>query len=82
MSSPKIQSAEVLNENYIRVVFENGEAKNFNINLVSSRPNYESLKNFSFLKNLKVDPAGYSIYWNDDVDLCEHELWQQGEAAP
>jgi hypothetical protein len=82
MSAPKITSAEVLNENFIKVVFANGDVKMFNINLVTSRPNYESLKNYSFLKNIKVDSSGYSVYWNDYVDLCENELWVQGETVP
>jgi hypothetical protein len=82
MNPPKIQSAEVLNENYIRIVFSNGESKRFNINLVTSRPNYDSLKNYSYLKNIKVDPSGCSIYWDDYVDLCENELWNNGEPAP
>jgi hypothetical protein len=81
MSPPKITSAEVLNENFIKVVFANGEFKKFNINLVTSRPNYDALKNYSFLKKLKVDSSGYSVYWNDDVDLCENELWLQGETV-
>ncbi len=81
MSPPKITSAEVLNENFIKVVFANGEVKKFNINLVTSRPNHDALKNYSFLKKLKVDSSGYSVYWNDDVDLCENELWLQGETV-
>ena len=81
MNPPKIKSAEAISQDYIRVVFDNLEVKKFNINLVTSRPSYELLKDFSFLKNVKVDPSGYSVFWNDSVDLCEYELWSHGETS-
>ena len=79
MNSPKIKHIEVLEEKYLKVLFSNGTTKKFNINIVSSRPNYETLQNPSFLRNFKLDPTGYSVYWNDQIDICENELWEKGE---
>ncbi|MGW8256272.1 MAG: DUF2442 domain-containing protein, partial [Thermoguttaceae bacterium] len=41
-------------------------------------PPFELLKNDAFFKNVHVDPHGYGVVWNDDVDLSESELWIQG----
>ena len=78
---PKILSASAPKENILLVNFSNGQTRIFNVETVTSRPNYNQLLNYSFLKNVKVDPSGYSIYWNDEIDLCENELWQKGEPA-
>lgn len=28
---------------------------------------------------VQVDPGGYGISWNDNVDLSENELWINGK---
>ena len=75
---PRIKNAQAVSENMLLVEFSNGEFKKFNISLVLNRPNFQALSNFSFFKNLKVDTSGYSIYWSDEIDLSENELWQKG----
>jgi hypothetical protein len=35
----------------------------------------------AFLKAVTVDPGGYGISWNDDIDLSEYELWTNGQDA-
>ena len=80
-NAPKIVSVSAPQERLLIVNFSNGQSKKFNVETVASRPNYYQLLNYSFLKNAKVDSAGYSIYWNDEVDLCENELWNKGEPA-
>ena len=78
---PKIVSVSAPQEKLLIIKFSNGQTKKFNVESVSSRPKYNQLLNYSFLKNAKVDPSGYAIYWNDEVDLCENELWSKGEPA-
>jgi len=76
---PKIVSVSAPKKNLFIISFSNGQTKTFDVETVSSRPNYNQLLNYSFLKNAKIDPSGHFIYWNDDVDLCENELWSKGK---
>lgn len=78
MAPPKIKSASALEDLTLKVEFRNGVVKLFNLKNVVDRPNYQLLKNFTFFKNLKVSSDGYSIYWNDEIDICENEIWQKG----
>jgi hypothetical protein len=32
----------------------------------------------AFFKNFKVEQQGCGIVWNEDIDLSEYELWQNG----
>lgn len=78
MSSPKIKSARAIKENILQITFSNGVTKLFDVSKVLHRPHYSNLEDFSFLKNVHVDDGGFSVYWNDDIDICEHELWLGG----
>lgn len=40
---------------------------------------FNDLKNISGLYNLvKVDPGGYGISWNEEIDLSADELYKNG----
>jgi len=30
-------------------------------------------------QSVRVDPGGYGISWNDNIDLSEYELWTNGQ---
>jgi hypothetical protein len=36
------------------------------------------LKHEAFFKAVTVDPGGYGISWDDEMDLSEYELWNNG----
>jgi len=40
------------------------------------------LKTPAFFKNVSVEPGGYAVSWNSDIDISEYELWQHGEEVP
>ena len=40
---------------------------------------FQLLGNEAFFKSVKVDPGGYGVSWNDEVDLSEYELWVNGK---
>ena len=39
---------------------------------------FAALKDPVLFRNVQVDPFGYGIFWNDDIDLSESELWLNG----
>jgi hypothetical protein len=62
----------------LRVIFDNGVEKIYDCKLVIERFNFQPLRNESFFKLVHVDPGGYGISWNADIDLSEYELWTNG----
>ena len=34
------------------------------------------------LRAKNLEAGGYTVSWNSEIDLSEHELWQHGEEMP
>jgi len=63
----------------VLVTFENGVKKIYDIKpLFNQFKNYEKLKDIDFFYNVKVDCGGYAICWDDEIDISEVELWDNG----
>ena len=39
---------------------------------------FAPLQNPSFFKSFKIEAGGYSLVWNEDIDISEYELWKNG----
>ncbi len=79
MGTPKIQSVNPLGEKRLLIKFANGVLKLYDCSQLLHRERFQLLNNEAFFKAVQVDPGGYGISWNDDLDLSEHELWTNGE---
>lgn len=75
---PKIKSIQTVDNNYLLVTFECGTEKLYDCSGLLSRPEFQLLKTPAFFNSVRVDPGGYGISWNDDVDVSEYELWTNG----
>jgi hypothetical protein len=78
MKIPKILSAQAIDDLTLIVEFSNGDRKQYNISKLLEKPTFSPLKNPSFFRGFQVDASGYGIAWNDEIDLSEYELWQNG----
>jgi hypothetical protein len=78
MKVPKIVSAEAIDDWTLIVEFNNGDRKQYNISKLLEKSMFSPLKNASFFRGFQVDAGGYGIAWNDEIDLSEYELWQNG----
>ncbi|EIM64364.1 DUF2442 domain-containing protein [Desulfobacter postgatei] len=78
MIVPKIKTAVVADQNTLVITFDNGEVKQYNISRLLTNEVFSPLKNQAFFKNVKVEPGGYAVYWNDMIDISEYELWKNG----
>jgi hypothetical protein len=79
MNAPRIQSIKPLEEKRLLVKFANGVEKIYDCTQILQLDVFQNLNNEAFFKTIKVDPGGYGISWNDDLDLSEYELWVNGE---
>lgn len=76
----KVQKVEPLPGLRLRVQFENGAVKKYDVNpLLNKWPVFRSLEVIPGLFGcVRVDAGGYGIAWNDDLDLSCNELWENG----
>ena len=79
MQHPKISSAEAIDDHTLLVEFDNSSKKLYDIRPLLEKEGFFPLKNFGFFKNVQVETGGYAVFWNDEIDLSEHELWTHGK---
>lgn len=78
MNAPRIEAVTPLTENRLLVTFVNGIQKVYDCQRVLSLERFQLLNHEAFFKAVAVDPGGYGISWNDETDLSEYELWNNG----
>ena len=76
---PKITAIQTGEKRLLRVTFECGTEKLYDCSRLLARPEFQLLKIPAFFSSVRVDPGGYGISWNDDVDISEYELWTNGK---
>ncbi len=63
----------------LRVEFEGGIEKEYDLSLWKEHPAFALLfQKPGFVKSVKVEPGGYGVSWNDDMDLSYEEIWGNG----
>lgn len=75
----KVKNVEPLQNLILRVTFENGIIKRYDVKPLTERiDEFKALFNNAVFKNVKTDLGGYGISWNDFLDLECTELWENG----
>jgi hypothetical protein len=78
---PKVQAVKPLQEWRLLVTFENGRQKIYDCNPLLANEAFDPLNSQALFKSVQVDRGGYGVSWNEDIDLSEAELWEQGTAV-
>jgi hypothetical protein len=78
MNVPKIKSVIPLKERRLLVTFANGVQKGYDCQKILNLERFRLLKHEAFFKTVSVDPGGYGVSWDDEMDLSEYELWNNG----
>lgn len=79
--SIKIKNVEPLENFILYVTFTNGIEKIYDVkNLFEKLPQmFKPIQdNPSLFKNVCVDSGGIGISWNENIDISEYELWENG----
>jgi hypothetical protein len=76
MKYPRILRAKAVDDHTLMIEFTNQEVKQYDVRHLLESPMFAPLRQPAFFKNFKVEPGGYGIVWNDDIDLSEYELWK------
>lgn len=74
----KIKSVTALPNYMLDIIFDNNIKKTYDIKpLFEKWPIFQMLLNIDGLyEQVKIDPGGYGISWNDSLDLSCNELWE------
>lgn len=78
MKPERIVSAKAIDDRTLMVKFTNREFKKYDISKLLDNSMFSSLSNPVFFRNFTVEPGGYALVWNDEIDISEYELWQNG----
>ena len=79
MLSIKVVGVMPLEPMKLLVRFENGVAKQFDVEpIVKDFPEYAVLRDPAIFQLVRVEPGGYGISWNEELDCSEGELWKHG----
>ncbi|MEG4841636.1 DUF2442 domain-containing protein [Microcoleus sp. B9-D4] len=78
MIPERIVSAKAIDDRTLMVKFTNLEYKKYDISKLLDNPMFTTLSNPVFFRNFTVEPGGYALVWNDEIDISEYELWQNG----
>lgn len=73
---PKVIKVKAISSLKLEILFENGEQKLYNVSKLINLSPFDKLTDYNFFKQVKVDENGYGIYWDDNLDLAESELFE------
>ena len=78
MNAPRIKSVTPLTGRRLLITFVNGIQKVYDCQMILNLDRFKLLKNEAFFKAITVDSGGYGVTWDDETDLSEYELWNNG----
>lgn len=78
----KVKEVRPLPGLLLNVQFANGSTKLYDMTPLTQRfDEFRDLEKDHVFEDVEVDPGGYGISWNDDLDLSSEELWEHGESV-
>lgn len=78
MNAPRIRSVTSLPGRRLLVTFVNEVQRVYDCQPILSLDRFQLLKQEAFFTAITVDPGGYGVSWDDEMDLSEYELWNNG----
>ena len=78
MLNPKILNVETLEDYKIKLEYETGEIKVFDVLPYIYGSFYGQLSDKNYFKTVQVVDNGYTIEWKNGQDIAPHELYEMG----
>jgi hypothetical protein len=78
MKNYKILDVEPMENYTIKLKYENGEEKLFNVLPYISGKWFEELRNINYFKTVHLTPDKKGIIWEHGQDIAPHELYDMG----
>jgi hypothetical protein len=75
MKEPKIINVETLPDYKLKLHYETGEKRLFDVSPYIRGSWYGRLREASYFKTVHILPDGYGIEWAEGQDIAPHELY-------
>ena len=82
MLQPKITDLETFSDYKLKLRYETGEEKIFDVAPYIHGDWYGRLKNAEYFRTVRILPGGSGIEWADGQDIAPHELYEAGATRP
>ena len=78
MLYPKLTKVEPLDDYKLKIKYETGEIKMFNVLPYMTGKWYEELYDNNYFKTVSLISEGKGIMWKNGQDIAPHELYEMG----
>jgi hypothetical protein len=78
MLQPKLTKVEPMDNMRLRLSYETGEIKIFNVEPYIEGSWFEELRDTAYFKSVHLLPGGGGIEWGNGQDIAPHELYEFG----
>lgn len=80
MDCPKVAAAHAIDNRTLVIEFDNKKKKKYDIAPLLKKEMFSPLSNPALFKAVQVERGGYAVYWDNNIDISEYELWVHGQA--
>jgi len=81
MLQPRLREVEALDSLKLRLVYETGEVKVFDVAPYISGSWYGELNDSRYFRTVRLLPGGVGIEWSNGQDIAPHELYEMSVPA-
>ena len=78
MRFPRVRTAVAIDNRTLEIEFDNQQKKRYDITPLLQKELFAPLKNQALFRAVQVERQGYAVFWNNTIDISEHELWSGG----
>ncbi|BCX87965.1 hypothetical protein MIN45_P0332 [Methylomarinovum tepidoasis] len=75
---PRITAVEPCEDFRLKVIFTDGSVRLYDVRPLLELPAFRRLQDPDFFRQVRIEPGGYAVSWNDEADISEYELWRHG----
>ena len=76
MLQPRLVKAEPVDHLKLRLTYETGEVKLFDVSPYASGPWYGELRDEAYFRTVRMLPGGTGVEWSNGQDIAPHELYE------
>ena len=82
MEQPKLKKVEPVKPHFLRLYYETGEIRNFDVSPYMNGFWYGELKDEAYFATVQLLPDGTGIAWANGQDIAPHELYDNSSIQP
>lgn len=81
MFQPKLVNVEPMGHLKLRLIYETGEVRLFDVSPYANGSWFGELKKDAYFRTVRILPDGTGIEWSNGQDIAPHELYERSVSA-